>query len=92
MDTGVDPAVSKHEIGTLVQLSVGTGSSRRFQPGEGPNRGLLCDCKTWHNLRQPSFQALVQSTGLQEDARTVTFSDEKHCYNVQHVYTLSREC
>ena len=30
-----------------------------FQPGEGPSRGLLSDCKTSRNLRQPSFQALV---------------------------------
>ena len=31
----------------------------RFQSGEGPSRCLLHDCKTSHNLRQPSFQALL---------------------------------
>ena len=35
------------------------GERRRFQPGEGPRRGLLCVCKTLHILRQPSLQALV---------------------------------
>ena len=25
--------------------------SRRFQPEEGPSRGLLCDCETFANLR-----------------------------------------
>ena len=29
-----------------------------FQPGEGPSRGFLRDCKTSRNLRQPSFAAL----------------------------------
>ena len=33
--------------------------SRHFQPGEGPSRGLLRDCKTSCNLREPSFEALV---------------------------------
>ena len=32
--------------------------SRHFQPGEGPGRGLLRDCKTLDNLREPSFKAL----------------------------------
>ena len=31
---------------------------RRFQQGEGHSRGLFRDCKTLHNLRQPSCQAL----------------------------------
>ena len=39
-------------------------SSRRFQPGEGPSRGLLCDCKTSRNLREPLFEALVSMLWL----------------------------
>ena len=31
-----------------------------FKPGEGPSRGLLRDCKTFSNLREPSFEALVE--------------------------------
>ena len=30
-----------------------------FQPGEGPNWGLLRDCKTSQNLRECSFEALI---------------------------------
>ena len=32
-----------------------------FLPEEGLRRGLLCDFKTWHNLREHSFQALLTS-------------------------------
>ena len=32
---------------------------RCFQPGEGPSRGLLRDCKTSRNLRVGSFEALI---------------------------------
>ena len=38
---GVDPTVSQCEIGSVTQLSYGS----RFQPGEGPSRGLLRDYK-----------------------------------------------
>ena len=31
----------------------------RFRPGEGPSRGLLRDCKTLRNLREPSLEALI---------------------------------
>ena len=34
---GVDPTVSQHEIGSAMQ------KWSRFQPGEGPSRGLLRD-------------------------------------------------
>ena len=35
-------------------------SSSRFQPGEGPSRGLLCDYKPSEGPSEgPSFQALV---------------------------------
>ena len=34
-------------------------ASRCYQPGEGPSRGLLCDCKVSRNLRKPSFEALI---------------------------------
>ena len=57
MLNGVDPTVSQREIGSEMQKSKGTGgldsvlqppvpndnSSSRFQPGEGPSRGLLRD-------------------------------------------------
>ena len=33
---------------------------KRFQPGEGLSRSLPRDCSTSRNLRQPSFQALLQ--------------------------------
>ena len=32
---------------------------RLFKPGEGPRRGLLCDCKISHNLGEGLFEALV---------------------------------
>ena len=36
-------------------------ASRHFQPGEGPSRDLLCDCKTSRNLQEHSFEALASS-------------------------------
>ena len=36
-------------------------ASRSFQPGKGHSRGLLCDCKTSHNLHEPLFEALVDT-------------------------------
>ena len=39
---GADPTVSRREIGMPMQRS----GLVRFQPGEGPSRGLLRDCKT----------------------------------------------
>ena len=33
-------------------------SSRRFHPGEGPSRGLLCDCE---NFADGSFAALLNT-------------------------------
>ena len=45
----------------------GESASRRFQPGEGPSRGLLRD---YEPLDGPSFQALPPGgeTPLREDA------------------------
>ena len=42
-----------------VQCLKSESTSRHFQLGEGPIRDLLCDCKTSHNLREWSFEALV---------------------------------
>ena len=39
------------------------GAKGGFQPGEGPSRGLLCDCKTSLNLRQPWFEAVPRTGG-----------------------------
>ena len=49
----------------LTQILKCESASRRFQPGEGPSRGLLRDCE---NFADGSFAALVcafQSAGLQ---------------------------
>ena len=77
----VEPTVRRHEIGMLTQkfilhFNVMTMLTNlpvpydlcvvpQFQPGEGPRRGLLRDCKTLHDLRQPSFQAQLSSVQLQ---------------------------
>ena len=57
-----DPTVSRREIGTptgwfaFAQCIV---SSKRFQPGEGPSRGLLRDYDPSDLLRMEPFEALV---------------------------------
>ena len=49
----------------------------RFQPGEGPNRSLLCDCE---NIAEGSFAALV--AGLNTRCSTMQ--------NVQHISAALR--
>ena len=44
-----------------MQLSISYDNcvyDRRFQPGEGPNRGLLCDCE---NFAECLFTALIST-------------------------------
>ena len=69
---GIDPMVSRHEIGSPTQLSWGTGGYKTlcFQPGEGPSRGLLRDCTTSPINR---FAALVP---------TSLFSDMSNCHTI----------
>ena len=57
-DAGVD-------LGSAVKRSIGstTGCTSRFQPGEGPSRGLLCDYEPWGDaIRMQLFEALIGST------------------------------
>ena len=44
---------------------------RLFQPGEGPSRGLLSDCKTCRNIREGSFEALLSTPDKKEEPDTV---------------------
>ena len=39
-------------------------TTRRFQPGEGPGRGLLCDCETSNLLRVSSSSSLLKSQAV----------------------------
>ena len=51
-------------------------ASRRFQPGEGPSRGLLCDYEPSDHLRMELFEAKV-SWGSDFDVR----GKYPHCTN-----------
>ena len=62
--TNMERALYRHKIGLLFSLAWYLNSVSNvkalvgFQPGEGPSRGLLRDCDTSRNLRQPSSEAL----------------------------------
>ena len=51
--------VSRHEIGMPTQVLVGAFN-------QDPSRGLLRDCKTLRNLREPSFEAVLKVVACQQ--------------------------
>ena len=52
--------INFHDWIFLVGMCGESGSSR-FQPGEGPCRGLLCDYKPLDAIRMQLFEALVST-------------------------------
>ena len=71
LQVGTDTRSTRRILDSFLALT-----SRRFKPGEGPSRGLLCDCEIFPNLRF-SFEALIYIQALHH----IT-----HCY--KYLYTF----
>ena len=56
-------------------------TSRHFQPGEGPSRGLLRDCETSRNLRE----ALVYILSVDISSVDISSVDIVHVPGASHV-------
>ena len=54
-------SVSGFHILCINALNVRMLVSKHFQPGEGPSKGLLCDCEIFAYV--PSFEALPGTDG-----------------------------
>ena len=56
-----------------------------------PSRGLLCDCKTSRNLRQPSFQALAREPDTEDTGGEIVIDFYRDDRSNNHISGAKQE-